>query len=259
MFTLSVTALAICCAGAFVGGFIDSIAGGGGLITLPALLIAGVPPHSALSANKFSACLGTCAALGAFSKSGLVQWRAALTGVPFSLLGSYFGAMLALSIDSAILSRVLVALLPPAMLLTLLPARRDDATAAEVAGPRLWLALPALCFAIGMYDGFYGPGTGSFLIIAFHWLLRMRLLAASATAKVLNLGSNVSGVVAFIATGNMFWAAGIPMAAACITGNWMGSRLAIRTGAGTVRRFLLLTLGLLFATLVWQYFLSPAK
>lgn len=246
-------------AAAFAGGFIDAIAGGGGLVTMPALLLTGVPPHMALGANKFSACLGTCVALGNFARSRLVLWRVALAGLAFSLIGSWAGARLALHVEPALLGKILVGLLPVGMCATLMPRKERAGGLGEVTlhGPRLWLLTPMVCLLIGAYDGFFGPGTGSFLILAFHWILRMGLMEASATSKVLNLASNFAGLMVFMINGVVVWSLALPMAAACCLGNWLGSRLAIRVGPAAVRRFLMVSLSLLLLTLVWQYFLAP--
>ncbi len=246
---------------AFVGGFIDAIAGGGGLVTMPALLLSGVPPHMTLGCNKVSACLGTCTALGNFARSGLVRWRVALTGIAFSLLGSFAGSEMALRLDPSILGKILVALLPVGICAVLLPPRERRRTTTRATTPqqgaRFWLPVALVCLALGIYDGFFGPGTGSFLILAFHWVLRMELMEASATSKVLNLASNLSGTLVFIYGGVVLWRLALPMAAACCLGNWLGSRMAIRIGSVAVRRFLTVSLSLLLLTLVWQYFLAP--
>lgn len=257
MLDIGLGVIAICSGAAFLGGFIDSIAGGGGLITMPALLLCGVPPHQALAANKVSACVGTATALSNFMRSGLVLWRTALTGLGFSLAGAWAGSFLTLHISSELLAKILVILLPLAMLATLFPprARKDPgAVSPDAAERRLWLAVPLLCLLIGIYDGFFGPGTGSFLILAFHWILGMGLIQASATSKVLNLASNVGGSVTFIWHGKVLWPLTLSMMAACVLGNWLGSRLAIRRGAGAVRVFLFVSLSLLMLTLIWEHF-----
>lgn len=246
----------VCSGAAMLGGFIDAIAGGGGLVTMPALLLCGVPPHQALAANKVSACLGTATALGNFMRNGLVLWPVALVGMGFSLLGSWLGSELTLHIEPAALGKILVLLLPAAMLVTLLPPRARQMARTSVAGVRLWLAVPLLCLAIGVYDGFFGPGTGSFLILAFHWILGMGLIHASGTAKVLNLASNVGGSLTFLWYGKVVWPLTLAMIAGCTLGNWLGSRLAIRKGAGAVRGFLLVSLSLLLLTLFVEYFIS---
>lgn len=257
MFTLSATVIALCALAALVAGFIDAIAGGGGLITLPTLLLAGVPPHFTLGSNKFGSTLGTLVALGNFARSHLVQWRMALWGLGFSLAGAWAGSLLTLYFDAAQLGKALVALLPFGMLATLMPRKERPDGERPLCGWRFWFLLPVTCFAIGAYDGFFGPATGSFLILAFHWILGTSLLAASATAKVLNLASNFAAACVFVWSGKVLWPLALAMAVASMTGNWLGSRMAIRIGPAVVRRFLVFSLSLLLLTLVWRYFLSP--
>ena len=259
MFTLTLSTILICTGAALVGGFIDAIAGGGGLITMPALLLTGVPPHLALGTNKVSSCVGTSVALGNFARSHLVLWRLALAGLAFSLLGAYAGSILALYVNSEILGQILEALLPVGMCATLLPKKERECAPRPLEGARFWTLVPLVCLLIGAYDGFFGPGTGSFLILAFHWILRVGLIEASATSKVLNLASNFGAVVAFIWHGKVLWPLALAMTGGSVIGNWLGSRTAIRVGAKAVRRFLTVSLSLLLLTLIWQYFLAPAR
>ena len=247
------------CGGVFLAGFMDAIAGGGGLITMPALLLTGVPPHLALGTNKVSSCVGTSVALGNFARSHLVLWRLALAGLVFSLLGAYAGSILALYVNSEILGKILVGLLPVGMCATLLPKKERECAPRPLEGARFWTLVPLVCLLIGAYDGFFGPGTGSFLILAFHWILRVGLIEASATSKVLNLASNFGAVVAFIWHGKVLWPLALAMTGGSVIGNWLGSRTAIRVGAKAVRRFLTVSLSLLLLTLIWQYFLAPAR
>lgn len=252
---ISFSAIVFCSFATLVAGFIDAIAGGGGLITLPALLVAGVPPHVTLACNKFSATLGTTVALGNFARSGLVDWRLAAVGVVFSLAGSFVGSELALHIDSAALGRILVVLLPFAMAITLIP-QKDGGSPMVSGGPRFFILAPLCCFLVGVYDGFFGPGTGTILILALHLLVREPLLQACATAKVFNLASNAGATTVFLAGGHVAWELALPLAAACIVGNWLGSRLAIRVGASAVRKFLLVSLCILLLSLIWTHFLN---
>lgn len=250
------TTIIVCSVATFIAGVVDSIAGGGGLITMPAMLLMGVPPHYTLGTGKFATSLGTGLALFNFARNNLVLWRIAGMGVVFSLIGAYLGSRLALHIDSAVMGKVLVALLPVGMLVTLIPKKDSGGTVDDVTGYRYWLFVPAVSLLVGGYDGFFGPGAGSFFILAFHWVLRMGLIQASATAKVFNLASNVGSLIAFLISGHVLFALAIPMAIASMAGNWMGSRLAIRAGADMVRKFLLVSLTLLLATLVWRYWVQ---
>ena len=243
----------ICCAtlAAGVAGFVDAIAGGGGLIVLPTLLLLDLPPHYALSTNKFSATLGTASALQTFALSGFVLWKMALKGVFFSLGGAFIGSMLTLAIAPDRLSTILTLLLPIAFIISLTPKPfRKISTPCSVPNWKLFL----ICFVIGLYDGFFGPATGTFLIFAFHYFLAVELLQASATAKVLNLASNLASTLTFIGTGTMIWMLALPMAAGSILGNILGSKFAIKKGSESVRHFLSFSLFLLMATLLYKYF-----
>lgn len=257
MFTASITAFIVCSIAALLGGFIDAISGGGALLTIPALLLCGVPAHMALGTNKVGAVCGTTIALYNFARHGMVNWRMAACGIPFSLIGSWLGSLLALYLDAEVLGKVIIALLPVGMAATLLPSKRSDDAGLELTGARLWILLPMVCSLIGVYDGFFGPGTGSILILALHWLLRMNLIAASANAKTFNLASNVSASISFIWHDVVLWTLGIPMAICFMAGNWLGSAFAIKAGAGAVRKFLIVSLALLMTSLIWRYFLQP--
>ena len=251
------TTILVCSGATFIAGIVDSIAGGGGLITVPAMLLMGVPPHATLGTGKFATSLGTGLALFNFARSNLVLWRIAGLGVIFSLLGAYAGSVLAMHLDSALLGKVLVALLPVGMAVTLIPKKEMQITAPlSVTGFRFWVFVPLVSLLVGGYDGFFGPGAGSFFILAFHWILRMGLIEASATSKVFNLASNVGALVGFLVAGQVLFALALPMAAASMAGNWVGSKMAIRAGAGMVRKFLTISLSLLMGTLIWRYFFS---
>lgn len=247
--------LLMLCLAAFAAGFIDSIAGGGGLLLTPSLLLAGIPPHLALGTNKFASALGTLAALVNFVSSRLILWKIAAFGLVFSLIGAYAGTRAVLMFEAEPLGRLIALALPIAAAAVLLPKKgRHHAT--DFSRRDLWLKAPAICFVIGFYDGFLGPGTGTFLILAFHSFLRVDLVHASATAKIFNFASNVAALGAFAWAGSVDYALGLPLAGANIAGNWLGSRLAIRKGAGLVRVLLAVSLSVLFASLVWKYFLA---
>ena len=248
--------LFVCCVATFIAGVVDSIAGGGGLITTPAMLLVGIPPHAMLGTNKFATSLGTGLALVNFARNNLVLWRIAGLGVFFALLGAYGGAELALHIDSAAMGKVVVALLPVGLVFTMMPKKERPDGGVQVTGWAYWCFVPLVSLLVGVYDGFFGPGTGSIFILAFHWILGMGLIRASATAKVFNLASNIGALVGFLWSGQVLFALAIPMAVCNMAGNWLGSRLAIAKGSNLVRHILTVTLSLLIATLVWRYFLS---
>lgn len=257
MLTLTISTAFLCALAALAGGFIDAIAGGGGLLTLPTLLLCGIPPHITLGTNKLAAFLGTSVSLYRYAASHLVCWRIVLAGLFFSFLGSWLGSLIAHNLDAELLGKVIVVLIPFAMIGTLLPQKKKPAANAAVSGWKLWVAIPLFCLFMGCYDGFFGPGTGSFLILGLHWLFRMDLLGASGTAKAFNLASNLSSAVYFIFNGLIFWELGLVMAACLMVGNWCGATFAIHVGPKAVRRFLLISLFILLGSLVWKYFITP--
>lgn len=250
---LTILALSFLCTAAFFAGLIDSVAGGGGLLSLPALLLVGVPAHYTLGTGKFMASIGTTASFLAYARGRAVVWRIVGVGVLFTLAGSAAGSRAALGVDTAMLGKILLFLLPLAALLTFLPVRQG-ARERTLSPFALFTLTPLICAGIGFYDGFFGPGTGSFLLLALHLALGLNLVAASGTAKAFNLASNVSSLVVFIISGHVLYLAAVPMAVANMAGNILGSRLALRGGPRIIRRMLLLSLGLLFITLLWRYY-----
>lgn len=257
MITLTASCAIICGLASLAGGFIDAISGGGGLLTLPALLLTGVPPHLALGTNKLSACLGTSVSLCKFAANRLIFWRLALYGVAFSLVGSWLGSLVATHLSPELLGKAIVILLPFAMIGTLLPQKKTPVKEEPVTGWRLWLLLPCFCLFMGCYDGFFGPGAGSFLILGLHWFFRLNLIYSSGTAKTFNLASNISAAMYFLLNGLIFWELGFIMGACFMAGNWAGATFAIKVGSKAVRRFLLLSLFLLLSSLVYKYFIAP--
>ena len=245
----------ILCAATFIAGLIDSIAGGGGLIRFPALMLAGIPTQQVLGTNKFVSTLGTFAAMLNFARKGLILWKFALVGIPCSLLGSAIGSRCILAFDPQAAGKLLIAMLPFAAVITLIP-RRSKPSRDTFSWKDVWLVCPAICFGVGFYDGFFGPGAGSIYIIAFNLCMRMNLIQASGLTKVLNLASNLGSMLVFLWHGDVLFFYAIPMTIADVLGNLAGSQLAIHTGPAIVRRFLLLSLTILFASLIWKYYVQ---
>ena len=244
------------CLAFFAAGFIDSIAGGGGLISIPAFLLTGVQPEVVLGTSKMAAGLGTASSLLTYARSGLVIWRMALCGIPACLIGAYIGSKAILYFDSATIGKIMLVLLPIGALVTLLP-KKSAATgflSSDLRPRDLHVYNPLICLILGFYDGFFGPGTGSFFIIAYHFFLKIGLVQASATAKVFNLATTLSSFVVFAMSGHVLFLLAVPLAAVNIVGNVLGTRMAIRIGAGFVRKILYVSLSLLFASLIYKFF-----
>lgn len=224
---------------ALVAGFVDAIAGGGGLLTLPALLAAGLPPHVALGTNKGQSVFGSGAALVGFARAKLVDRATAPIAFGCALVGSFAGARLALLVSPAVLRPLIVASLGAvAAFLALSPrfGARDETPRATTRRGEL-ARVGTIALGIGAYDGFFGPGTGTFAILASTAWLGMSLTRASANAKALNFGSNLAAVALFASTGRTAWAIAFPMGLAQLVGASLGARLAIAKGSPLVRAF----------------------
>jgi uncharacterized membrane protein YfcA len=252
---LSPLAVAALAAVAFTAGVVDAIAGGGGLLTVPALLAAGLPPHLALGTNKGQAVFGTSAALVRFTRSGLVEPSRARLGFPLGFAGSLAGAALVLRIPPASLRPVVLVLLAAAALFIGLRRGTPEARAAAGLPPRRHggsAAAGLVALVIGAYDGFFGPGTGTFLIVAAVAWLGDGLAQASASAKVVNFASNLAALTLFAVRGVVVWKVALPMAAAQLCGGWIGAHLAVRRGDRLVRAVTVATTLALAARLAWD-------
>ena len=236
---------------AVLTGFIDAIAGGGGLIMMPALLSAGVPPINALATNKLQSMFGTSVACSNYARKGLVDWRANVLTVLLVFAGATLGVVVVQTIDTKALSLIIPLLLMAVAFYVLISPRMSDEDAHQRISARGYAPVGA---AIGGYDGFFGPGTGSFFTATLVGLRGIGLTRATALTKLFNLTSNVASVIFLAIGGKMYWLLGLCMAAGAMAGGWIGSHTAMRFGARLIRPLLvLLSLGLT-ARLLWSYF-----
>ena len=237
----------------FLGGLIDSIAGGGGLISLPAYMAAGLPPHNVLGNNKFSSFFGTLFASIRYYQHGLIDLPVALLSAFFALIGSFSGTRAVLLIDPRFLRYILLGLLPLVTAITLFHTGLGRRKTVDNARPRRRFSLAVLAGAgIGFYDGFFGPGTGIFLILFYTLVMKYDLVTANANTKVVNLASNFAALVAFILSGKVLWAIGVPAAVCGIAGNLIGARLVLLRGAKIIRPILVLAQVMLFAKVLYD-------
>ena len=236
----------------FLAGFVDSVAGGGGLISLPAYLFVGVPIHLAAGTNKAVNAVGTGTAAWKYLRSGKVDLRTAVWAAAGALAGGTLGARLALWCPEQVLQACVLAALPVAA--AVMVWKRDLGQAPEDRWNRRQKAALSLVIGLctGAYDGLIGPGTGTFMLLAFTLVLRMDLLTASGCAKAANLASNVASAVVWIAGGKVYWQLALSAVICCVAGNWCGARYAIRGGSTKVRRMIFVVLGLLFLKLGWE-------
>lgn len=236
---------------AAVAGFVDAVAGGGGLIVIPALLFAGVPPLYALGTNKLQSVFGTAIALRNYWRSGLIAWSGNRFTVFTVFAGAIVGALLVQLIRGDVLNLVIPALLVTSALYVLLSPRMSDEDAHHRVTSRGYAPVGA---AIGFYDGFFGPGAGTFYTTSLVALRGHGLTKATALAKLVNLTSALATLILFAVGGHLLWSLGLCMAAGAIAGGWLGSHSALKFGARLIRPLIVTTSLALTAKLLWTYF-----
>lgn len=244
----------IVCPFLFLAGLIDAIGGGGGLISLPAYLIAGLPPHTAVATNKLSSTCGTTLATLRFIKNGLVNLKLAVPSVIAAIIGSSIGANLSLLIKEEIMLYIMVAILPICAFLVLNKKLfHDDGQDQVTLNMRTYITATIAALIIGMYDGFYGPGTGTFLIIAFTVFAKISMKTANAQAKVINLTSNITSLIIFLINGEVLFSIGLVAAACNMLGGYIGAGLVMKNGAKIVKPSIIFVLILLALKIAGVY------
>lgn len=244
----------IVCPLVFLAGLIDAIGGGGGLISLPAYMIAGLPPHMAIATNKMSSPFGTALATYRFVKAGLVNLKLAVPSVIAAICGSSIGANISLVIPEDAMKYVLVIILPVSAFLVLNKKLFNDKGEHTVILDRqTYITATAAAFFVGMYDGFYGPGTGTFLIIAFTIFAKLDLQMANAQAKVINLTTNITALTVFLLNGQVLLPLGLAAAVCNMIGGYIGAGLALKNGSKIVKPSILLVLCLLALKVLGVY------
>ncbi len=244
----------IVCPLVFLAGFVDSVAGGGGIISIPAYLMAGLPAHLAAGTNKVVNGCGTFTATLKYFRSGKVRLRSAVYAAAGAFAGSAAGAEFASFIsDTALKTIMLIALPCAAVFLTLKKDfGKEDRPAPEMSKAKESAVSFLIGLLTGCYDGLLGPGTGTFMIICFTGFLAMDLLTASGCAKAANLASNVAAAVVWILHGDVYWKLALPALCCSILGNTAGAQYAIRGGSSKIRGMMFVVLGLLFAKMLYE-------
>lgn len=237
---------------AFAAGFVDSIAGGGGLMTIPALLACGLPPQLALGTNKLQASFGSGSATWHYAQAGAVALRDCRRGFLITLGGAAAGAWLVQQVDPSFLRRAIpILLIGVAVYMLVRPTVGDQDVHPRM--PRGWFDL-VFGLGIGFYDGFFGPGTGTFWAMAYVLGLGFHLTRATAHTKVMNFASNLSSLVVFILGGHVLFLLGVLMGVGQLYGARLGSRMVIRRGAGFIRPIFLAVAVTLALKVLWDSF-----
>lgn len=245
MTTISVKSFLIVCPLVFIAGLIDAIAGGGGLITLPAYLLTGLPPHNAIATNKLSSAMGTTVAFGKYAREGYIKWKIAVICILFSIAGSTAGANIALRLSDSAFKIIMLCITPLCAFYVLKKKNFDEGTERQVPNTKLYLICAAIAFFMGGYDGFYGPGTGTFLLILLTGLAGMKLTEANGITKAINLASNYSALAVYLINRKAIIPLGLTAGLFSIAGNYIGSKL-FSTKGSKIARPVMITVLILF-------------
>ena len=248
---LTVRMVIIVVVGVFLASFVDGIAGGGGIISVPTYFLAGLPAHLALGTNKLSSGIGTAVSAGRFIRGGYVDWKLGIPSIALALAGAHLGTRLQLALDERYLKWLLLIVLPLVALVVLRQRSFPEERGAIAPGRQAAVVLAA-SLIVGAYDGFYGPGTGTFLILIYcHWG-KLDLRTASGNVKLVNLASNVGALITSLMSGQVFIVLGLIGAVASVAGHYIGSGLAIKDGSRIVRPVVLAVLALLAVKVIWE-------
>ena len=229
----------------FIAGYVDAIAGGGGLISLPAYMMTGLPVHNCIATNKMSSSMGTSVACWKYAKSGFIPWKSALFCIPCAFLGSSTGTNIALHISDGPFRVIMLIVLPltGAYILN----KKDLKPSGKEYSSGITIAISMLSsFLIGIYDGFYGPGTGTFLLLILTGLARLPVFKANGLTKIINLSTNVSALAVFLLNAQVLFPLGVIAGAFNIAGNYLGARHFEKSGSKAVKPVIITVLVIFF-------------
>lgn len=251
---ITLTTFLIVCPLVFLAGLIDAIGGGGGLVSLPAYMLAGLPAHTAVATNKLSSACGTALATFRFIKNGLVNFKLAIPSVIAAICGSYIGAQLSMCINETILKNVLLVILPVIAFIVLnRKIFKDGGDDTILLNAKTYVTAILSALVIGMYDGMYGPGTGTLLIIAFTIFAKMSIKTANAQAKVINLTTNITSLTVFLLNGHVLIPLGLAAAACNMVGGYIGAGLVMKNSSKIVKPTIIVVLILLLIKIILEY------
>lgn len=237
----------IVCPLVFLAGFVDAVAGGGGLISLPAYMISGLPVHNAIGTNKLSSFMGTSLATWRYARRGFIPWKLGSVCVVIALIGSSLGANLALLIDDFIFKIIMLFILPlTGVYVMRSKSLQGDGEASPLSPALTWAVSLGAALLIGVYDGFYGPGTGTFLLLILTGLAHMPLQKANGVTKAINLATNAAALAVYLANGKVLLVLGLCAGVFSLAGSWLGVRFFEKGGSKSVKLIIPVVLVLFF-------------
>ncbi len=255
-FSITLPSLIFICFMVGLAGFVDAASGGGGTISIPAYMFTGMPAHIALGCNKFSSSCGTTLTVFKFWKNGAIDIKSAAIAAVSSFAGSALGTKTALMLSGQTIKTMLIFLLPAvAVLMSLKKDFGEKDLSSQIDKKHAIFLAIVIGFFIGGYDGLFGPGTGTFAIIAFSMAMKYDLKKASGNAKILNLSSNIASMLTFAMAGAIIYKVAIPAALCCLAGNYCGSHCALTKGAKFIRPMMMAVLAVLLAKIIYDLYL----
>ena len=250
-FDLSIITFLIVCPLTFLGGFVDAVAGGGGLISLPAYMIAGLPVHNAIATNKLSSGMGTTVATYRLASLGYIPWRKAALCIVMAIIGSSTGAKLALMVDADLFKKLMLVIIP-ATAIYVMRNKNMDEPKEPLADWKTVIRASLVALLIGVYDGFYGPGTGTFLILLLSGFAHISLKESNGIAKSINLTTNLSSLAVYLMNGKVIILLGLAGGLFGIVGNYIGVTFFKNKGAKAVRPLMIIVLVIFFIKILTE-------
>lgn len=250
-FDLSIITFLIVCPLTFLGGFVDAVAGGGGLISLPAYMIAGLPVHNAIATNKLSSGMGTTVATYRLASLGYIPWRKAALCIVMAIIGSSTGAKLALMVDADLFKKLMLVIIP-ATAIYVMRNKNMDEPKEPFADRKTVIRASLVALLIGVYDGFYGPGTGTFLILLLSGFAHISLKESNGIAKSINLTTNLSSLAVYLMNGKVIILLGLAGGLFGIAGNYIGVTFFKNKGAKAVRPLMIIVLVIFFIRILTE-------
>lgn len=242
----------VICVLVFLAGYVDAIAGGGGLISLPAYMIAGLPTHAAIATNKLGSSMGTCVATWHYAKSGFINLRLAIPSIAAAMIGSVLGSGLVLLVSDAVLKVMLLVILPLTAIYVMRSKSFGSAELESYSFKKTAVLCAIIAFVIGVYDGFYGPGTGTFLMLLLNGLAHLRLDASAGITKAINLTTNLAALAVFLFHGQVLIAIGLLAGVFSIAGNYIGSHSFTKNGGAIAKPITITVLVIFFVKIVYD-------
>ena len=232
-----------------LAGFVDAIAGGGGLISIPAYMLAGCPPHIAIATNKVSAGMGLITANYRYAKSGYVRWKLSAICAVAALCGGSIGAKLSLMLSDRYF-KILMLLILPATAAFVMKGRILEDNKEDLGFARTVVIACAVALTVGAYDGFYGPGSGTFMLLLLAGAAHMKIQEANATAKVINLCTCISSLTVYLINGQVLIILGLAAGLTSTIGAWIGTKMFDRDGSGIVKPIIVLVIAIFFIKII---------